>query len=94
STVLKIELYTEPRIPVGEIPLLRGLVRSAFGQRRKTLRNALSSWLKQDGDAIDSFLRSQRIDPKRRGETLSVDEFISLARSVKPLAPPLTAESR
>ena len=88
STVLKIELYAEPRIPAGELPLLRGLVRSAFGQRRKTLLNALSSWLKQDRDAIGGFLRSQGVDPKRRGETLSVDEFIALARSLKQLAPP------
>jgi 16S rRNA (adenine1518-N6/adenine1519-N6)-dimethyltransferase len=87
STVLKIELYEKPLVAADEVPLLRGLVRAAFGQRRKTLRNALSSWLNQDREAIAGFLRSQEIDPRRRGETLSVDEFIKLGRSLKPLAP-------
>src|SRR4029077_15620697 len=87
STVLKIELYEKPLVAADEVPLLRGLVRAAFGQRRKTLRNALSSWLNQDREAIPGFLRSQEIDPRRRGETLSVDEFIKLGRSLKPLAP-------
>jgi 16S rRNA (adenine1518-N6/adenine1519-N6)-dimethyltransferase len=87
STVLKIELHEKPLVAADEVPLLRGLVRAAFGQRRKTLRNALSSWLNQDREAIAGFLRSQGIDPRRRGETLSVDEFIKLGRSLKPLAP-------
>jgi 16S rRNA (adenine1518-N6/adenine1519-N6)-dimethyltransferase len=88
STVLKIELHEKPLVTAAEVPLLRGLVRSAFGQRRKTLRNALSSWLHQERGEIDGFLRSQGIDPTRRGETLSVDEFINLTRSLKSLAPP------
>jgi 16S rRNA (adenine1518-N6/adenine1519-N6)-dimethyltransferase len=92
SAILKIELYDEPRIPVGENPVLRGLVRSAFGQWRKSLRNALSSWLKQDREAIGNLLRSQAIDPERRGETLSVEEFIHLAGALK-LFDPLTTGS-
>jgi 16S rRNA (adenine1518-N6/adenine1519-N6)-dimethyltransferase len=88
STVLKFELLETPRIAADEVPLLRGLVRAAFGQRRKTLSNALSSWSNQNREAIDGLLRSQGIDPKRRGETLTVDEFLILGRSLKPLAPP------
>ncbi len=42
STVLKIELFSEPLIAANEMPALSGLVRAAFGQRRKTLSNALS----------------------------------------------------
>jgi 16S rRNA (adenine1518-N6/adenine1519-N6)-dimethyltransferase len=88
STILKIELYPEPLIPVDELPLLRGLVRSAFGQRRKTLGNALSTWLKQGRNEIESFLRAEGIDPRRRGETLSVEEFLRLASALRsrPLA--------
>ncbi|MBI2534772.1 MAG: ribosomal RNA small subunit methyltransferase A [Deltaproteobacteria bacterium] len=80
STVLKIELFPEPLATGDEIPMLRGLIRAAFNQRRKTLSNALSSLIKRDRSEIDSFLQAQDIDPKRRGETLSVDEFIKLAR--------------
>jgi 16S rRNA (adenine1518-N6/adenine1519-N6)-dimethyltransferase len=88
STILKIELYPEPLIPVNELPLLRGLVRSAFGQRRKTLGNALSTWLKQGRNDIESFLRAEGVDPRRRGETLSVEEFLRLAHASRsrPLA--------
>ena len=83
STVLKIELFPEPLVTASEIPILRGLVRAAFGQRRKTLGNALTAWLKSDGSEIETLLQSQGIDPRRRGETLSIDEFIKLARAAQ-----------
>jgi 16S rRNA (adenine1518-N6/adenine1519-N6)-dimethyltransferase len=83
STILKLDLYPEPLIAAKELPLLRGLVRSAFGQRRKTLSNALMSWLQRDRHEIESFLRSKGIDPVRRGETLSVEEFFALSRALK-----------
>ena len=83
STVLKIELFAEPLVSAAEVPLLRGLVRAAFGQRRKTLANALASWLKQRREEIESFLRAQNVDPRRRGETLGIEEFIKLARAAR-----------
>jgi len=82
STVLKIELFDEPLIAADDLPTLRELVRAAFGQRRKTLSNNLTSWLKHGRPDIDRFLRSCDIDPQRRGETLSVDEFVKLARNL------------
>ena len=54
---------------------------AAFGQRRKTLRNAL----KADGLAagtIEEALAEAGIDGERRGETLSVAEFAVLSRAV------------
>jgi 16S rRNA (adenine1518-N6/adenine1519-N6)-dimethyltransferase len=78
STILKIDLYQEPLIAVKELPLLRGLVRAAFGQRRKTLGNALTSWLQRDRNEIERVLRLEGIDPVRRGETLRVEEFLAL----------------
>jgi 16S rRNA (adenine1518-N6/adenine1519-N6)-dimethyltransferase len=83
STILKIDLYPEPLIPVKDLPLLRGLVRAAFGQRRKTLGNALTSWLKRDRNEIESVLRLEGIDPVRRGETLSVEEFLALTHALR-----------
>jgi len=83
STVLKIELFAEPLIADADLPTLRGLVRAAFGQRRKTLSNNLTSWLKRARKDIDDFLRSCDIDPKRRGETLGVDEFVKLAGKLR-----------
>ena len=82
STVLKIELFPEPLVPIKEIAHLRGLVRSAFGQRRKTLANALTSRLKCSRAEVEGFLRTEGVDPGRRGETLRVEEFIHLAQAL------------
>lgn len=82
STVLKMELYPQPRVPREEMTVLRGLVRAAFGQRRKTLGNVMSRWLKSGRDDVEEFLRSQSIDPQCRGETLSVEKFIGLTHAL------------
>jgi 16S rRNA (adenine1518-N6/adenine1519-N6)-dimethyltransferase len=79
STVLKIELFAEPLVGAPELANLRGLVRAAFGQRRKTLSNTMTSWLQCKRTELDRFLLAQSIDPKRRGETLSVGEWVQLA---------------
>jgi len=81
STVLKVELFPEPLVPREIVPALRGLVRCAFGQRRKTLANALTGWLQGNRGHVEKFLRAKEVDPSRRGETLSVGEFIRLAQA-------------
>jgi 16S rRNA (adenine1518-N6/adenine1519-N6)-dimethyltransferase len=73
STVLKMELYPQPRVPPAEMPVLRGLLRAAFGQRRKTLGNVIGKWLKSGRDEVEELLGLQNIDPQRRGETLSIE---------------------
>ena len=83
STILKIELLPQPRVRAEDLPVLKGLVRAAFGQRRKTLSNAVGSWLRCERDAVDVLLSTHDVDPKRRGETLSVDEFIKLAQAIR-----------
>ena len=83
STVLKIELFPEPLAAGDELAALRNLVRAAFGQRRKTLGNALSGLFGNARTDTEAFLRSEDIDPQRRGETLSVAEFIRLARRAR-----------
>jgi 16S rRNA (adenine1518-N6/adenine1519-N6)-dimethyltransferase len=90
STVLKIELLPEPRLTEQERLVLRELLRAAFGQRRKTLGNTMKSWLRQSREDIDGYLRARDIDPKRRGETLSIDEFVNLSRALNDsgLLPP------
>jgi 16S rRNA (adenine1518-N6/adenine1519-N6)-dimethyltransferase len=83
STVVKFALYPLPLLPEEDLTMFRGLVRAAFGQRRKTLRNALRGLLHRDREEIEEALRQEGIDPQRRGETLSLDEFIRLARTLK-----------
>jgi 16S rRNA (adenine1518-N6/adenine1519-N6)-dimethyltransferase len=53
------------------------LIDIAFGQRRKTSRNAFVEWA-GSGNESASRLLAASIDPARRGETLTVDEFVRL----------------
>ncbi|KXB50299.1 dimethyladenosine transferase [Corynebacterium kroppenstedtii] len=55
------------------------IIDAAFAQRRKTLRAALKGHY-GNAAAAENALREAGIDPQRRGETLSIDEFISLAQ--------------
>jgi 16S rRNA (adenine1518-N6/adenine1519-N6)-dimethyltransferase len=73
-----------PQIPgaedVTDEALFFKVVRAAFQQRRKTLTNTLQSGgLLPDRDSAESVLRSAGIDPSRRGETLSIQEFATIA---------------
>jgi 16S rRNA (adenine1518-N6/adenine1519-N6)-dimethyltransferase len=64
--------------------LLARVVQAAFGQRRKTMRNALSAGLLPlDASAAEVVLNASHIDPRRRAETLSVEEFVVLTNQVQ-----------
>lgn len=58
---------------------------AAFGQRRKTLRQALSAWAGSAAEA-EKILLTAKINPQSRGEDLDVYEFIKIARIGKPSA--------
>jgi 16S rRNA (adenine1518-N6/adenine1519-N6)-dimethyltransferase len=60
------------------------VVKAAFGQRRKTLLNALSNGLNIEKPMLEEAFRKADINPVRRGETLSLSEFSRLAKSVFP----------
>lgn len=82
SSVLRIELREGTRVPVERLDDFRAVVRAAFGQRRKTLRNALRAL--GDPAAVDRALAGAGIDGQRRGETLTVEEFARLADAAAP----------
>jgi 16S rRNA (adenine1518-N6/adenine1519-N6)-dimethyltransferase len=82
STVLKIELLAEPLLAQADMPVLRDLLRAAFGQRRKMLGNAMTPWLKKTREEVEGLLWRHDIDPQRRGETLTVNEFVALAQAL------------
>ncbi|MBV8759405.1 MAG: ribosomal RNA small subunit methyltransferase A [Deltaproteobacteria bacterium] len=84
STVIKIVPLAEPRAPINDEAHYSKVVHAAFGQRRKTLRNALRAQF--DDAAIDQALAATSIDGGRRGETLDIPEFAALARELKPNA--------
>jgi len=80
SAIIRLDILPQPRYAVKDEALLFRLVKAAFGQRRKTLINALSGGLaSMDKQRLSKALTASGIDPKRRGETLSIGEFCRLA---------------
>ena len=75
SAVVRIELFDEPLIPPEQTDAFFALAKAGFGQKRKTLRNALSSNLHLSTDSISTRLEQVGIDPMRRAETLSIEEW-------------------
>ena len=59
-------------------------MKGGFGQRRKTLRNALEAARIAPRQALEAALAAAGVDPGRRGETLSVDEWEAIDRALGP----------
>jgi 16S rRNA (adenine1518-N6/adenine1519-N6)-dimethyltransferase len=79
STVVRLTPLADgrARADIADPQRYADVVHAAFGQRRKTLRNALRA--RYDQDAVDRALAATGIAGERRGETLDVGEFATLA---------------
>ena len=86
SLVLSFIPREEPRVDPGDELLFKKLVKGAFTQRRKTLRNSLLASGFKATD-IDVALPLAQIDPGCRGETLSLPQFSALTRAFLALEP-------
>ncbi len=75
SAVIEFNILNEPRIRVNDENLMFDIIKASFGQRRKTLLNALSNNLKISKDVIKISLENSNIDPGIRGENLGLEEF-------------------
>ena len=73
SAFVRLEPYAEPLVQLSNETTFETLVRQAFSQRRKTLRNTLRDLL--DTEDISSL----GIDPSVRAETLDISDFAALA---------------
>lgn len=80
SIVLKLEPYKEPKYFIQDYELFKKIVKSAFSHRRKMIKNSIlsSNSLELDSSRLDILLKNSKIDPKRRAETLTLEEFIKL----------------
>jgi 16S rRNA (adenine1518-N6/adenine1519-N6)-dimethyltransferase len=86
SLVLSFRPLHQARVDVGDEKFFRQVVKAAFGQRRKTLWNCLKSLDLGCRDAeLADALAGCGIESSRRGETMSLDEFSRLAKSLLPL---------
>ncbi|MEC1697645.1 16S rRNA (adenine(1518)-N(6)/adenine(1519)-N(6))-dimethyltransferase RsmA [Schinkia azotoformans] len=77
SAVIRLTKRPEPAVKVTDEEFFFTVVRASFAQRRKTIFNNLSSHFAQtiEKKNIEKALHAAGIDPKRRGETLSIEEF-------------------
>jgi len=81
SVVVSFVPLAEPRVRVADEQIFRNVVKSAFAMRRKTLANCLKK-ANFDSAALEmnSVFEACGIDGRRRGETLSLEEFACLSR--------------
>lgn len=80
SAVIDIQPWQEKPLQAQNEIFFHRLVKAAFGQRRKTLNNALKT-LNLDSSFVQKALEQVYIDGNRRGETLSVAEFVALSNA-------------
>ena len=80
SEVLEITFNNAPEYPAVNEAFFFRVIKAAFSKRRKTLKNALAaSDLDMDAKTATQILEGVDIDPSRRAETLSVQEFVKLS---------------
>ncbi|KAB2489579.1 16S rRNA (adenine(1518)-N(6)/adenine(1519)-N(6))-dimethyltransferase RsmA [Priestia endophytica] len=86
SSVIRLKMRKTPPVKLDDSAYFFTVVRACFGQRRKTILNNLTNNL-EDGKKykkeIEEALQSTNIDPKRRGETLTIEEFALLSNTLK-----------
>ncbi|MEC2479474.1 16S rRNA (adenine(1518)-N(6)/adenine(1519)-N(6))-dimethyltransferase RsmA [Bacillus cereus] len=85
SAIIRLLKRPKPVVEVTDETFFFEVVRASFAQRRKTLMNNLSNNLNgfpKDKELLDRILTEVGIDPKRRGETLSIEEFATLSNAL------------
>lgn len=82
SAVVQIDTYPAPPVVIPNERLFFRVVRAGFGQKRKQLRNSISTGLGIAKEQTDALLTQAGIDPQRRAETLSLEEWAALTRAV------------
>jgi 16S rRNA (adenine1518-N6/adenine1519-N6)-dimethyltransferase len=81
SAVIRLNVRPEPAVAVDDRQAFFRLVRAGFAAPRKQLRNALALGLSIDVASARSLLETASIDPSRRAQTLSLDEWGCLYRA-------------
>ncbi len=85
SAIVRIDVYDRPPLALEADARERffQIVRAGFGQKRKTLRNALILGLGQPASAVEGWLSMAGVDARRRAETLSLEEWGRLAEAAR-----------
>lgn len=87
STVIGLHVREEKKYNVDNEDIFFKTVKASFGQRRKTLLNSLGGLGFLNKDEIKEVLKQANIDEKRRGETLTIEEFATLSNVINSKVP-------
>lgn len=82
SAIIRIETHPAPIVEVPSDEAFFRVVRAGFSQKRKQVKNALSSGLNVPQSLMDDLLHTLKLDGQRRAETLNLQEWAALARLV------------
>jgi len=83
SAVLRLDIRPQPVVADVEPGWYFSVVRAGFGQKRKQLRNSVAAGLGLSKEATEAGLAAAEIDPQRRAETLSLQEWGALAKILR-----------
>jgi 16S rRNA (adenine1518-N6/adenine1519-N6)-dimethyltransferase len=84
SAIVRVDLYQQPVLQRSHLDIFFRLSKSGFQQKRKTLRNSLGAGLHMTGAKAAELIEAAGIDPRRRPETLSLDEWDKLVEAFEP----------
>jgi len=85
SAVLRVRIYDRPRVAAEEQARFFATVRAGFAQKRKQVHNSLTHALHIPHEGVLAALAEAGVAPDRRPQTLSIEEWASLAKAL-PLA--------
>jgi 16S rRNA (adenine1518-N6/adenine1519-N6)-dimethyltransferase len=75
SAIVRVDLYSEPVIPMEQLDVFFHLAKAGFSQKRKTLRNSISAGMRLGTENTLLLLHAASIDPMRRAETLGLEDW-------------------
>jgi 16S rRNA (adenine1518-N6/adenine1519-N6)-dimethyltransferase len=85
SAVLRLRRRPDPAVPPGDArQSFYRVVQAGFRQRRKQVHNGLTRELPLDREAVETALAGCGVDPDRRPQTLTIDEWACLSTALGP----------
>ena len=85
STVIKLNILSEPSVKVNNTKLLFKIIKASFMQRRKTLINGLSNAQIIEKSKAEEMLNDLKIDTKIRGEALTLKDFVNITEYIEKI---------
>ncbi len=85
SSVLRLDVKPELPLPEDQIDAFMRIVRAGFGQKRKQVANSIAARFGLPKAEVEGWLRRAGIDPDRRAQTLTIDEWVAVRRAAPSL---------